>query len=180
VGFQLENLLSGESPLTLPEPVFRSPRDLRRLLGLKVKRNWHQPAAVVVARSYALCPNLQQHVYMLTEYSNNAFLYLRDFVAPVNPLPQASSYSATFCWCGLNNPTPDVVLLQLFTNGRYYRATLADPMSTETGCVPAYIYGAGSPATSETFQLSRWRGGGGVPGPDFSFEQGGGMSLQFP
>ena len=47
VGFQLENLLRGESPFTLPEPVFRSPRDLRRLLGLKVKRNWHQPAGVV-------------------------------------------------------------------------------------------------------------------------------------
>ena len=51
VGFQLENLLSCESPFTFPEPVFRSPRDLRRLLGLKVKRNWHQPAAVVVARN---------------------------------------------------------------------------------------------------------------------------------
>ncbi|MGO9570410.1 MAG: hypothetical protein ACLP5H_22995 [Desulfomonilaceae bacterium] len=53
VGFQLENLLSGESPFTLPEPVFRSPRDLRRLLGLKVKRNWHQPAGVVLARTSA-------------------------------------------------------------------------------------------------------------------------------
>ena len=51
VGFQLENLLNGESPFTMPEPVFRSPRDLRRLLGLKVKRNWHQPEAVVAARS---------------------------------------------------------------------------------------------------------------------------------
>jgi len=45
VGFQLENLLSGEGPFTLPEPVFRSPRDIRRLLGLKVKRNWHQATA---------------------------------------------------------------------------------------------------------------------------------------
>jgi hypothetical protein len=51
VGFQLENLLSFESPFTMPEPVFKSPRDLRRLLGLKVKRNWHQPAAVVLARN---------------------------------------------------------------------------------------------------------------------------------
>jgi Inverse autotransporter, beta-domain len=52
VGFQLENLLSGESPFTMPEPAFRSPRDLRRLLGLKVKRNWHQPAAVVLTRTF--------------------------------------------------------------------------------------------------------------------------------
>ncbi len=50
VGFQLENLLSGESPFVMPQPVFRSPRDLRRLLGLKVKRNWHQPTAVVMTR----------------------------------------------------------------------------------------------------------------------------------
>lgn len=53
VGFSLENMLSGGSPFTLPEPVFKSPRDLRRLLGLKVKRNWYQPAAVVLARSSA-------------------------------------------------------------------------------------------------------------------------------
>jgi hypothetical protein len=51
VGFQLENLLSGASPFSLPEPVFTSPRDLRRLLGLKVKRNWSQPAAVVLSKS---------------------------------------------------------------------------------------------------------------------------------
>jgi hypothetical protein len=51
VGFQMENLLSGESPFSVPEPVFRSPRDLRRLLGLKVKRNWYQPEAVAVARN---------------------------------------------------------------------------------------------------------------------------------
>ena len=53
VGFQLENLLAGETPFAMPEPVFRSPRDLRRLLGLKVKRNWHQPASVILARSNA-------------------------------------------------------------------------------------------------------------------------------
>jgi hypothetical protein len=50
VGFQLENLLSGESPFTAPEPVFKSPRNLRRWLTTKVHRNWHQPSAVVVAR----------------------------------------------------------------------------------------------------------------------------------
>jgi hypothetical protein len=57
VGFQLENLLSGESPFTMPEPVFRSPRDLRRMLGLKVKRNWHQPEGVVLARALASSPS---------------------------------------------------------------------------------------------------------------------------
>lgn len=50
VGFQPENILRGESPFTAPEPVFQSPRNLLRMLTQKVKRNWHQPAAVVLAR----------------------------------------------------------------------------------------------------------------------------------
>ena len=50
IGFQLENVLNGESPFTGPEPVFKSPRNLRRMLTQKVKRDWHQPTAVVVAR----------------------------------------------------------------------------------------------------------------------------------
>jgi hypothetical protein len=50
VGLQLENVLNGESPFTAPEPIFQSPRNLRRLLGLKVKRNWYAPATVVLSR----------------------------------------------------------------------------------------------------------------------------------
>jgi hypothetical protein len=50
VGFQMENLLRGESPVTMPEPVFKSPRSLTYWLTQKVKRNWHQPTPVVVAR----------------------------------------------------------------------------------------------------------------------------------
>jgi hypothetical protein len=49
VGLQLENVTSGESPFMMPEPVFGSPRHLWRLLTQKVRRNWHQPAAVVLA-----------------------------------------------------------------------------------------------------------------------------------
>jgi hypothetical protein len=51
IGFQLENVLKGESPFTMPEPVFKSPRNLTRMLTQKVKRNWHQPTAVVLASS---------------------------------------------------------------------------------------------------------------------------------
>ncbi len=51
IGFQLENLLKGESPFTAPEPVFSSPRNLRRMLTQKVKRDWHQPTAVVQSRT---------------------------------------------------------------------------------------------------------------------------------
>jgi hypothetical protein len=51
VGFKLGNLFKGESPITLPEPIFRSPRTLRYVLTQPVKRDWHQPAAALVARA---------------------------------------------------------------------------------------------------------------------------------
>jgi hypothetical protein len=50
VALQLENILKGESPFTMPEPIFKSPRALRYMLTQKVKRDWHQPSTVVVAR----------------------------------------------------------------------------------------------------------------------------------
>jgi hypothetical protein len=56
IGFQLENLLKGVGPFTAPAPVFKSPRNLRRLLGLKVKRDWHQPAAAILARAQGVTP----------------------------------------------------------------------------------------------------------------------------
>jgi len=51
VGFQLENVLKGESPFTMPEPIFKSPRSLRYLLTQPVKRDWHQPSSVLVAKA---------------------------------------------------------------------------------------------------------------------------------
>jgi len=47
VGFQVEQLLRGQNPFSMPEPVFRSPRNLDRLLVQKVRRNWHQPSQVL-------------------------------------------------------------------------------------------------------------------------------------
>ncbi len=47
VGFQLEKLLYGENPFAMPEPVFKSPRNLRRLLARPVRRLWVKPATVV-------------------------------------------------------------------------------------------------------------------------------------
>lgn len=45
IGCQIENLAKGESPFTMPEPVFRSPRNLQRMLAQKVKRDWNQTYA---------------------------------------------------------------------------------------------------------------------------------------
>jgi hypothetical protein len=57
VGFQVENLLRGESPVTSPEPVYKSPRSLTYWLTQQVKRNWHQPTAVVLSRTGAVTSN---------------------------------------------------------------------------------------------------------------------------
>jgi hypothetical protein len=53
VGFQPERVLSGESPFTMPEPIFRSPRNLWSWMNrsLSSTRNWSQPASVVLHRN---------------------------------------------------------------------------------------------------------------------------------
>ena len=47
IGFQAENIIKGESPFTKPEPIFRSPRNLRQMASQKVKRNWRKPSSVI-------------------------------------------------------------------------------------------------------------------------------------
>ncbi len=108
VGFQLENLVRGENPFTMPEPLFRSPRNLRRLLGLKVKRNRHQPAAVVVAKSTAnssgptptppKCSNLQG--FILVQPTIN---FYEAYFTGMFPEFQENE-KVTLCWCGLRAP----------------------------------------------------------------------------
>ena len=51
VGIQLENILSGESPITKPQPIFGSPRHFWWLLTRKVKRDWHQGINTVLSRT---------------------------------------------------------------------------------------------------------------------------------
>jgi hypothetical protein len=48
IGFQAENIVKGENPFTKPEPIFRSPRNLRQLASQAAKRNWRKPSAVIV------------------------------------------------------------------------------------------------------------------------------------
>ena len=57
IGFQLENIFKGESPVTMPAPIFASPRSLWWLLTRKVQRNWHQSVAVVLTRTTPLPPS---------------------------------------------------------------------------------------------------------------------------
>ena len=57
VGFQAENIIRGESPFTMPEPIFKSPRNLRRMLTQKVKRDWNQQYASGRAATAAAAVN---------------------------------------------------------------------------------------------------------------------------
>jgi hypothetical protein len=60
VGVQFSRIFSGESPFTAPEPIFKSPRNLRRLLSRKVDRNYISPPATasrVASASVLPCPN---------------------------------------------------------------------------------------------------------------------------
>jgi hypothetical protein len=51
VGFYAENVLKAESPFTMPEPIFKSQRNLLYMLTQTVNRNWHKPAAVLITES---------------------------------------------------------------------------------------------------------------------------------
>jgi len=57
VGLQLENLLRGESPFTMPQPVFSSPRNVSRIFHEHVKRRWFQPTQIVQRRGIPPVPN---------------------------------------------------------------------------------------------------------------------------
>lgn len=61
IGIELSNLLSGESPFVMPEPIFRSPRNLRRLLARPVHREYrsHNDASTLetIATGAGPCPN---------------------------------------------------------------------------------------------------------------------------
>lgn len=70
MGFQLDNILRAENPFTVPEPVFRSPRNLRRLLAQKVRRNWHKPSAVLANSE---CTGLPDDSQFQTPVDNACF-----------------------------------------------------------------------------------------------------------
>jgi hypothetical protein len=168
VGFQLENLLYGESPITFPEPVFRSPRDLRRLLGLKVKRNWHQPTAVTkcdLRGSVLIAPSIPYNTF----YTNPPLS---------DPIPPVTTRTATVCWCNLTSAS-DVRIFVLVDDSNFERVipgsiapiTLTPP----SGCITTTIisvHGQG-PTTLNGIVL--------IPSfaqPPLTFGPGGGISVQ--
>ena len=177
VGFQLENLLNGESPVVMPEPVFKSPRDLRRLLGLKVKRNWHQPEAVVLARALAnptppppppSCTNLQGVVFQVSS------LPTCTPVPTPQPIPTVTTLNARICWCQLQeNVTTGLAFAD--QTGAEHVALFSFFMSAGTGCTEIQLYPAagGLPPNFIDFEA-----GFTCTPPALTFGPGGGISIQ--
>lgn len=107
IGFQVENLAKGESPFTMPEPVFRSPRNLQRMFTQKVKRDWNQsyaPKRLSLASSRGSSGSfvLPGFAVIATEIKNDAEYPLSPEISLVSkPIAKATQY-----WYGLTNPLP--------------------------------------------------------------------------
>ena len=181
VGFQFENVLRGDSPFIMPEPVFRSPRDLRRLLGLKVKRNWHQNEATLGARCNdncepsSDCSHLSGSVLLLDNYTDGTVLYASSF-SPTMPLPSATASHFTICWCGLINtyPPQNSIRVVIYTSTYVWESPYVHGLfSSRSGCYQVHV--------DKTYDLSR------VVGIGFNFSDhstvltfspGGGIAIE--
>jgi hypothetical protein len=176
VGFQLENLLSGESPFSRPEPVFRSPRDLRRLLSQKVKRNWAPPTSVRLTQASPTqaqqnpCTNLTGYIAIVP-----AFLPTPS-VTPTTPpidLGLIAASTVTFCWCNLTSTLPTPVFDIIAYDGVPPSAIAATvQLITPSGCMTvSYVF---IPTPIATAGISST-----APTP-LTFGPGGGVSVSSP
>jgi hypothetical protein len=97
VGLRLENILKGESPITMPEPIFKSPRNLFYMLTQTVNRNWHQPGAVVITRCEST--NLSGYIF----YTTSMVGWVSYQTVP--PVPDIASIpnEITVCWSKATN-----------------------------------------------------------------------------
>jgi hypothetical protein len=170
IGFQLENLLSGESPFTLPEPVFKSPRDLRRLLGQKVKREWRQPEAVVLTKSAAgILTGNPPTAAPITPSAVVASTITPGFYPTNPPVPPLTTLKYIFCWFGYTGPS---TLVNVFPSdgSRLLNGAATILVAGPSGCATAtntLITGSPFPNGIAIF-----------PSATLTFGPGGGVSVQ--
>jgi hypothetical protein len=125
VGVDFGNLLSGQSPFTEPEPIFRSPRNLRRLLSTKVKRDWHQPATEVAAKSLtrSRC-GIVTIVGEVSQWDDQATIYVNGTPAihvtwaGFPPTPVSRDISSFFA-CGINTVRVEIYNGPGLTGGQF-------------------------------------------------------------
>ena len=99
VGFQMENVIKGESPFTMPEPIFKSPRNLRRMLTQKVKRDWTQqyaPGRAALSASSSSCAHPGYYKLITNEITENTAYY----TTPISPVGDQVGKRITIYWCG--------------------------------------------------------------------------------
>jgi hypothetical protein len=167
VGFQLENLFKGESPFTMPEPIFKSPRSLRYMLTDKVKRDWHQCTAGATAGG-PTC-NLPGITLIAPSVLFNVPYQSPPLSAPIPPI---TTFNVTFCWCGLLTDHPGTVSILINDGTTTYLTGPAFAITGDSGCVQSGIspFALGSSPTSIA-----------LIGSDLtplSFGPGGGVSIQ--
>ena len=103
IGFQMENILKGESPFTMPEPIFKSPRNLGRMMAQKVKRDWNQQyapgraalAAAAVGGGSSLCRTITDQSF--TSGGGQAVNFSEGIV-PYTELTNDGCITITFNW----------------------------------------------------------------------------------
>lgn len=107
VGMRLSNLLNGESPFDMPEPIFRSPRNLRRLLTRKVRRQGSSVKAPVVSAD-----ECTGRFKICGEYYSVGIFYTRfQGQIPFDSFPISPTY-VRITWSGANE-SPQRYLTQL-------------------------------------------------------------------
>jgi hypothetical protein len=110
VGFQLENLFSGDSPFMMPKPVFQSPREMTRLTEAKVNRNWRrtsQAAQIAMQSAPAapctnpatLCPT--QTITVINQRTADVTLYMGFLVGETGGYNLATDFPG---WNTTSNP----------------------------------------------------------------------------
>jgi hypothetical protein len=119
IGFQAENIVKGESPFTKPEPIFRSPRNLRQMASQKVKRNWRKPSSVI---ANAKCEGLPDDSQFATPDSRACF------------------YSGTGAWTQCSDQKTNGYVMIDDTPGGQWTQTYSDQYPTPRGQPSIYDY----------------------------------------
>ncbi|MFC1834325.1 hypothetical protein ACFL2Q_06275 [Thermodesulfobacteriota bacterium] len=125
VGFQLANLLSGQSPLEMPAPIMKSPRNLRRLLSAPLypdRRRIGQPTSIVLTRTTSTSRTeatftTKAAVGIWFEGPGGAQFPTRI------PIPDLSQFSrVVITWSGISGPSVPVTFLFTDSVGNQYQS----------------------------------------------------------
>ena len=134
---------TGESPFTMPEPIFRSPRNLNRMLSQTVKRDWNQlytPRRAATALISSRATNSIYRTVTQGEFNNRVTVYFDPVI--MADTSQYSTLTITF-----DGETTCEVIMQLQTNtssrAREYVIPLGQKLVTLTKAGYPDYFGVG-------------------------------------